>query len=153
MMGMTANTNRPHGKALPDAQVELAKKVFEQLEKKLGSQTKVADALGSNASAVLVAPRSSFRAKLREHGPNLPRLAYEFGSNQSLVALRIGETYRPVALVQPHAVVTRAAQDYLWPGDPTLRKWAHVAPGPGVKRTVVSDARRTVLLSVIDGAA
>lgn len=108
-----------------------------------GSSEEEADALAS----LLLVPRRAFIAALGRHGASLPKLAREFAVSETCVALRLGEvTDEPVAVVAPMSVRTRG-QQWSWPSENQLRKWA-IRARPGLRKTRLRDDPRRVLLRI-----
>ncbi|HEY3237722.1 MAG TPA: ImmA/IrrE family metallo-endopeptidase [Polyangiaceae bacterium] len=105
----------------------------------------VADAL----AAALLAPRQLFLLALREDGVKFPLLAARFAATQSCAALRFGETTNtPLVLVAPREVRVRGAP-WGWPQtEEQLRKLAKLPPIPGMRRDVLSDEPKRVVLRV-----
>lgn len=104
-------------------------------------------------AAALLAPRPAWRSAVRAVGHNLPELAATLGMTETAVALRWGEVERvPLAVVAPHRVRVRGPETWVWPGEPTLRRWAR-RPAPGLRRVRLTDDPRRVVLEAEDAAA
>jgi hypothetical protein len=101
--------------------------------------------LADAIAAGLLCPRAPFRAAVREHGRELPVLAREFMTSESIALLRYGEaTGTPVVLVTPQHVHVRG-DDFGWPSARELRRIAVAEEvPPEIERREISDARRRV---------
>jgi hypothetical protein len=101
--------------------------------------------------AALVAPRPTFVTAVRELGEDWTALSQRFVSTESLVVLRWGEIRcEPLALVSPALVRVRGPESFVWPEEPTIRRWANGRPGPGLRKARLADDRRRVVLKVED---
>lgn len=111
-----------------------------------GEEERRADFLGG----ALLAPRAAFRAALRSLGADLAELAEAFRTTETGAALRLGEvTGQPLAVVAPQRVRVRGPEEWIWPDERTLRAWAR-RPAPGLRKTVLTDDPRRVVLDVED---
>lgn len=109
-------------------------------------EERAADHLG----AALLAPRRAFLTARRALGEDLPTLAEAFSMTETGAALRLGEvTGVPLAVVAPMQVRVRGPEGWVWPDEPTLRKWAR-RPVPGLRKTTLIDDPRRVVLDVAD---
>jgi hypothetical protein len=110
------------------------------------NEERSADALG----AALLAPRRAFQAARRVHGEALHELAAAFDVTETCAALRLGEVERrPLAVVAPSSVRVRGPEEWVWPDETTLRRWAR-RPAPGLRRARLRDDPRRVLLEAED---
>lgn len=111
-------------------------------------EERAADYLG----AALIAPRRAFLAARRALGEDLPALAEAFSMTETGVALRLGEvTGAPLAVIAPARVRVRGPEEWVWPDELTLRRWAR-RPVPGIRKTTLTDDPRRVMLGVADDA-
>jgi Zn-dependent peptidase ImmA (M78 family) len=96
----------------------------------------------------LLAPRPAFRSALRHVGPDFADLAEVFSADETFAALRESEvTGRPrVVLARSFAWVRGDA--WAWPDEQRLRTWARGKPGPGVRKTRLSDKPQRYVLDV-----
>lgn len=100
-----------------------------------------ADYLG----AAFLAPRRAFLLALGD-GLTIADLAARFGLTETGAALRIGETTgRPLVVVAPASVRARGSESWVWPPEPTLRRWARRGH-PGLARARLGDDPRRVVL-------
>lgn len=98
-------------------------------------------------AAALLVPRPAF-LKALAHTRELPALARSFGTTESCVALRVGETTgRPLALVTPESVRLRG-EPHSWPTDRELRTLA-ISPKPGLRKATLRDDAQRVALIVV----
>lgn len=103
-----------------------------------------ADRLGG----ALQAPRRAFLSARRAFGNNLPAIANAFSITETGAALRLGEVERhPLAVIAPATVRVRGPEEWVWPDESTLRRWAK-RPAPGLRNTRLTDDPRRVLLDV-----
>lgn len=97
-------------------------------------------------AGALLAPRRAFVAAVRTHGHDLTALAEAFDVTETSAALRLGEVLRvPLVVVAPSRVRVRGPEGWVWPPEPTLRRWAR-RPGEGLRRTRLQDDPRRVVL-------
>lgn len=81
--------------------------------------------------------RSVFLRRARVSRRSLPQLAFEFGTTQTSVALRLGETDRwAVAVVLPQRIYARGALEHV--DHALLREWS-LSGRPGLRRTMLTD--------------
>lgn len=107
-------------------------------------EERAADYIGG----ALLAPRSAFLAARRALGDELPALAEAFSMTETGAALRLGEVLRlPLAVVAPARVRVRGPDEWVWPDEGTLRRWAR-RPVPGLRKTKLTDDPRRVVLGV-----
>lgn len=98
-------------------------------------------------AAALLVPRPAFLAAVGRHGRRLPILAHSFGTTESCVGLRLGETTkRATALVSPQKIRLRGA-GYRWPSAAALRELALADHVPGLRKAKLRDDPGSVLLS------
>lgn len=99
-------------------------------------------------AAALMAPRPAVFSLHRAFGWNLRAIAEEVVGTQTWAALRLGEALRaPLAAVSPVTVRVRGPEDFAWPEETTIRRWAR-KPGPGLRKVAITDRpRRAVLLA------
>lgn len=96
--------------------------------------------------AALLMPRAAVRAVHRAEGLAPRALAEAIVATQTAAALRFGEVLgAPLAAVSPGAVRVRGPSGWVWPDEPTIRRWA-TRPGPGVARVRLTDQPRRVAL-------
>jgi hypothetical protein len=99
-------------------------------------------------AGALIAPRRAFLQAIGELGRDLPQLAERFGTTESLVALRYGEsTSVPLALVRPGLVRVRSQLEFVWPSEEVILRWARGRPPLGLAKTRLTDDRRRVVLA------
>ena len=99
-------------------------------------------------AGALVAPRRAFLRAVGELGRDLPSLAERFGTSESLVALRYGEsTSVPLALVRPGLVRVRSQLEFVWPDEATIVRWAAGRAPRGLAKTRLTDDKRRVMLT------
>jgi hypothetical protein len=104
-------------------------------------EERAADHLG----AALVAPRRAFLSARRAVGESLPELADAFGITETGAALRLGEVLGvPLAVVVPATVRVRGPEDWGWPDEWTLRRWAR-GRTPGIRKVRLTDDPRRVV--------
>lgn len=97
-------------------------------------------------AAALIAPRRAFRAACRALGDDLVALADAFHMTETGAALRLGEVERrPLAVVAPQRVRVRGPEEWTWPDEATLRRWAR-RPAPGLRKVQLRDDPRRVVL-------
>ena len=101
-----------------------------------------ADYLGGALSA----PRVAFLAAYRALGADFEKLAAVFKTTETGAALRLGEVLRlPLAVVTPALVRVRGPEEWVWPAEDILRRWAR-RPAPGIRKVrLADDPRRFVL--------
>lgn len=108
---------------------------------------RAADYLG----AALLAPRSAFIAAHRALGDDLPALAEAFSTTETGAALRLGEVHRiPLAVISPALVRLRGPEEWVWPDESTLRRWARGRALPGIRKVRLTDDPRRVVLDAED---
>jgi len=97
-------------------------------------------------AAAILTPRRAVRLARRELGSNLVRLAEEFGTTETHMALREAEVENlPRVVMTPSFFWVRGPEARAWPDEATLRRWARVV-APNVRKTkLTDDPRRTVL--------
>ena len=101
-----------------------------------------ADFLGG----ALLAPRSAFLAAYRAVGADFEKLAGAFRSTETGAALRLGEVlHLPLAVVSPALVRVRGPEEWVWPAEDVLRRWAR-RPAPGIRKVRLTDDPRRVVL-------
>jgi hypothetical protein len=94
--------------------------------------------------AAIMTRRRPFARRACGRERDFKQLALDFGSSETLVALRIGEVLRlPVAVVAPHVV--RARGDAQWPDEQRVREFARKGAA-GLSRVRLTDDRRRVAL-------
>jgi len=99
-------------------------------------------------AAALLVPRPAFLLSLRTHGERLRPLAHAFGTTESCVALRLGETTkRSLALVTPRSVRTRGA-GFASHAPEDLRALADRPQSPGIRRVRLGDDRARRMLRI-----
>lgn len=104
------------------------------------------EGLADAAAAAILAPRQLFREALGALGSDLPRLAHEFRTTETCVALRIGEvTAEPVALVSPQLVRVRG-EDWCWPGEQEIRRLSRTDGAQLLRVVRLTDDSRRVFL-------
>lgn len=109
-------------------------------------EERAADYLG----AALLAPRRAFLAARRALGDDLPALAEAFGTTETSAALRLGEVCSvPLAVVAPQTVRVRGPEEWVWPDEGTLRRWAR-GLAPGLRKVRLTDDPRRVVLDAED---
>lgn len=110
-------------------------------------EERAADFLG----AALIAPRRAFLAARRAVGEDLPDLARAFGMTETAVALRLGEVcHVPLAVVAPQTVRVRGPEEWVWPDESTLRRWARGRVQPGIRKVRLTDDPRRIVLDAED---
>ncbi len=112
------------------------------LEKRLRSERvhENTEAECSYVGAALCARRDVFRERIRET-TDFRELAEDFGTTETLIALRFGElTETPVAVVAPHLVRIRG-REWSWPTESVIRRGI-----PGLRKTSFVDDRRRFAL-------
>lgn len=106
-------------------------------------EERAADYLG----AALIAPRRAFVTARRAVGDDLPELAHAFGMTETAAALRLGEVcHIPLAVVAPQTVRVRGPEEWVWPDELTLRRWARGRVLPGIRKVRLTDDPRRVVL-------
>ena len=97
-------------------------------------------------AAAILSPRRAFRLALEQFGPDFAELAQAFRVTQTHVALREAELARlPRAVVSPALVRVRGPEEWVWPDESTLRRWAR-GRAPDVRKTRLTDDPRRVVL-------
>lgn len=119
---------------------------------RIGYRESDAELVAQAIAAALVMPAEGFRAAVRDHGHQLPKLARQFMATQTAAVLRIGEVeHRPVCVVAPTHIRTRAPVDeeFNWPPSSRLRELAKAKRlPPEVRRVALTDDRRRRALLV-----
>lgn len=101
-----------------------------------------ADYLGG----ALIAPRPAFLAAYRAVGRDFRQLAAAFSTTETGAALRLGEVlHLPLAVISPALVRVRGPEEWAWPDESVLRRWAR-RPAPGIRKVRLSDDPRRVVL-------
>lgn len=101
--------------------------------------------LANYVGGALLMPRPAV-LKARRNGFRLPELADLFSTSETCAALREAEVLTlPRVIVARTHVHVRGPEDFVWPAEPTLRKWAQ-KPGPGVAKTRMTDDPSRVVL-------
>jgi hypothetical protein len=99
-------------------------------------------------AAAIMAPRRAFARSLREHGHDFAELAADFRTTETHVALREAELTRmPRAVISPRLVRVRGPEEWIWPEEAVLRRWAR-RPIPGVTKVRLTDDPKRVVLDV-----
>lgn len=121
---------------------ELGHVVFDDLGYREDDLEAACDMFG----AAVMAPLPSVRAMLRAFGRDHEAIADEVGSTQTWAALRIAEYLRvPRAVVSPGLVRVRGPEEWAWPDESVLRRWAR-RPAPGIRKARLTDDPRRVIL-------
>lgn len=99
-------------------------------------------------AACALAPRPAMAALYRAVGWDLEAMAAACTSTETWAALRIGEVLRiPLAAVSPRSVRVRGPEDWCWPAEDVIRRWARRA-GPGMRRVAIGDGKgRSVVVA------
>lgn len=98
--------------------------------------------------AAIMTPRRAFARALSAHGRDFRELATDFGTSQTLVALRDAElAHVPRAVVTPALVRVRGPEAWVWPDETVLRRWAR-GGAPGLRKVRLTDDPRRVVLDV-----
>lgn len=127
---------------------ELAEWWFRVRERHLGSD--IEDAANYVAAAILT-PRRAFRTALSAHGSDFVRLAEDFHTTETHVALREAEIVSlPRAVVSPALVRVRGPEEWIWPSEATIRRWARGAV-PGLHKVRLTDDPRRIVIDVETG--
>lgn len=106
----------------------------------------IENACNAIAAAVL-APRRAFSARMRAVGRNWEQLALPFGMTQTAAALRAGEADRMPLAVVAKIVRTRGPDEFQWPEERVLRRWATSPPAGLAKTRLTDDPKRVVLVA------
>jgi hypothetical protein len=102
-------------------------------------------------AAAMLTPRRAFRLALEEHGQNFAELAAAFRVSETHVALREAEIAQcPRAVVSPALVRVRGPEEWIWPEEAVVRRWARGAAVPGLRKVRLSDDPRRVVLDAAD---
>lgn len=97
-------------------------------------------------AAAILMPPAAFRRRLRAVGIDPRQLALPFKVSETSAALRLGELERmPLALVAPATVRVRGPEEWVWPEEQTIRRWAR-EPHPGLVAVRLRDDRRRTLI-------
>jgi hypothetical protein len=100
-------------------------------------------------AAALIAPWTPFHQMATKLGPDFAELAYQFSISETCSALRYGEVVgSPLAAISPKAVRVRGVP-WGWPHSEYAMRLlaADSHPYPGLRKTVLADTRRVVLLA------
>lgn len=126
---------------------ELAEWWFRVRERYAGAD--IEDAANYVAAAIM-APRRAFTRALRAHGPNFIELASTFRTTETHVALRQAELAGlPRLVVSPALVRVRGPEDWVWPDESVVRRWARVST-PGIRKVRLTDDPKRVVLDPDD---
>lgn len=98
-------------------------------------------------AAALIAPRPAVFGLQRAFGFDLPEIARAAGSTQTWAALRCAEVLRLPLAVIAATVRVRGPEEWIWPEEETLRRWARRPPSGLAKTTLTDDRRRVVLVA------
>lgn len=97
-------------------------------------------------AAAILSPRRAFRIAREAFGSDFARLASEFATSETHVALREAELERmPRAVISPALVRVRGPESWVWPDVETIRRWSRRAPSTMRKTKLTDDPRRVVL--------
>lgn len=97
----------------------------------------------NGVAAALLMPVASFRARMREVGPDPRQLALPFRVTESAAVLRYGElSGQPLVLVTPQRVRVRGPEEWVWPSEERLRR----GRVPGLAKVRLRDDWRRVAL-------
>jgi Zn-dependent peptidase ImmA (M78 family) len=97
-------------------------------------------------AAAILSPRRAFRLALEQFGHDFSELAGAFRVTETHVALREAELARlPRAVVSPALVRVRGPEEWVWPEEEVVRRWARRAPH-GLRKVRLSDDPRRVVL-------
>lgn len=111
-------------------------------------EERAADYLGG----ALLAPRRAFLAARRVVGDDFAELAETFSTTETGAALRLGEVLdQPLAVVAPQRVRVRGPEEWIWPDEGTLRRWAR-RPARGLRKVRLTDDPRRVVLDAEQAA-
>jgi hypothetical protein len=100
--------------------------------------------------AAVMAPLPAVAAMLRVFGRDHEAIADEVCSTQTWAALRIAECLGiPRALITPQRLYVRGPEAFVWGSEDGLRRLARGrAPRPGIRRAMLTDDSRRVVLDV-----
>lgn len=97
-------------------------------------------------SAAMGAPRPAVRRMHRFAGFDLEVLAQGMRTTQTGAVLRVAEVHdAPLAAVSPRLVRTRGPDEFVWPGDAEIRRWAR-GERPGIRKVPITDGRGRLAL-------
>lgn len=96
--------------------------------------------------AALMAPRPAIYGLQRAFGFDLPEIASAAGGSETWAALRVGEVLRIPLAVVAQTVRVRGPEEWVWPEEGTLRRWARRPPTGLAKTRLTDDPRRVVLV-------
>jgi predicted transcriptional regulator len=97
-------------------------------------------------AAAVLSPRRAFRLALEQFGHDFRELAGAFRVTETHVALREAELARlPRAVVSPALVRVRGPEEWVWPDEAVVRRWARGA-APGLRKVRLTDDPRRVVL-------
>lgn len=100
-------------------------------------------------AAALAAPRDAFLRAVRDAQDDFAALAELFSTTQTCAALRLGEvTGQPIAVIAP-ALVRVRGDDWAWPDERALRRYAREAC-PWRRRPITDARRRAAILAPTD---
>ena len=98
--------------------------------------------------AAIMTPRRAFYAALRHYGHDFGELAGAFRTSETHVALREAElAHLPRAVISPALVRVRGPEEWVWPEEAIVRRWAR-APAPGLRKVRLTDDPRRVVIDV-----
>lgn len=101
-------------------------------------------------AAAILTPRRAVRLARREIGSDFVRLAEEFGTTETHMALREAEVENlPRVVVSANFFWVRGPESWAWPDEATLRRWTRVL-APNVRKTKLTDDPRRTVLDVED---
>lgn len=99
-------------------------------------------------AAAIMAPRRAFARSLRTHGHDFAELAADFRTTETHVALREAELAQmPRAVISPRLVRVRGPEEWIWPEESTLRRWAR-AGAPGLTKVRLTDDPKRIVLDI-----
>lgn len=120
------------------------------LKVRVGYQGEDVEAAANYVAAAVLAPRHAFRLAVEDLGSDFPRLAEAFRVTETHAALREAELARlPRAVVSPALVRVRGPEEWVWPAESVVRRWARGA-APGLRKTRLTDDPRRVVLDADD---
>lgn len=101
-------------------------------------------------AAAILSPRRAFRLAREHLGPDFAALAKTFRVTETHVALREAELAQmPRAVVSPALVRLRGPQEWVWPDETVVRRWAR-GTVRGVRKVRLTDDPRRVVLDADD---
>lgn len=104
----------------------------------------------SYLAGCLLAPRPAFQSALRHVGPDFADLAEVFAADETFAALRESEVTGKPRVVLARSFAWVRGDAWSWPDEHRLRTWARGRPGPGVRKTRLSDKPQRFVLDVED---